>query len=64
VRGVDGNLIIAEGTRIENAVTGSGDDTIVANDLDNLLSGGSGKDRFVFHESASLSANTDTITDF
>lgn len=64
VRGLDGNLIISEGTRIENAVSGSGDDTIVANDLQNVLTGGAGQDRFVFHEAASPSANTDTITDF
>jgi len=64
VRGVDGNLIIAQGTDIENAVSGSGDDLIIANDLQNILTGGAGNDRFVFHEAESQSANTDTITDF
>ncbi len=64
VRGVDGNLIIAQGTRIENAISGSGNDLIVANDLQNILTGGAGNDRFVFHDAASPSANIDTITDF
>ena len=64
VRGVNGNLIIAEGTKIENAVSGSGDDLIIANDRQNILTGGLGSDRFVFHEADSPSANLDTITDF
>ncbi|MTH96820.1 M10 family metallopeptidase [Roseibium sp. RKSG952] len=64
VRGVEGSLIIAEGTGIENAIGGSGDDTIIANDLDNTLTGGSGSDIFLFYTNESASANSDTITDF
>ncbi|MDX6751805.1 M10 family metallopeptidase [Geminicoccaceae bacterium 1502E] len=38
-------LALADGTLIENAVGGSGNDKIWGNDLANLLDGGSGKDR-------------------
>ncbi|MTH96818.1 M10 family metallopeptidase [Roseibium sp. RKSG952] len=64
VRGVDGNLMIARGTEIENAIGGRGDDYLVANDQDNVLTGGSGADVFYFFTNESPSANTDTITDF
>ena len=39
-----GVLSIARGTVIENAFTGSGNDTIVGNHVDNVLSGGAGND--------------------
>lgn len=44
VRGYTGNLVIARGSIIENAVSGSGNDTLVGNDADNSLSGGNGDD--------------------
>ena len=45
VLGVRGSLVLAEGTVIEDARTGSGDDTIRGNDARNDLRGGSGDDR-------------------
>lgn len=44
VRGYTGNLIISRGTVIENAVSGSGNDTLTGNGYANLLSGGNGND--------------------
>ena len=41
-----GNLTIAEGTIIENAVGGSGDDTLFGNSADNTLTGNAGNDTF------------------
>lgn len=52
---------------IENVVTGSGNDTIVANTAQNLLTGGAGEDTFVFTttaDSAPTPEAMDTITDF
>ncbi|MFN3514254.1 MAG: M10 family metallopeptidase C-terminal domain-containing protein [Phenylobacterium sp.] len=54
------NISIAYGTWIENAVGGSGNDTIVGNARDNVLTGGAGEDRFVFQENA----GADRVTDF
>lgn len=54
------NISIAYGAIIENAVGGSGNDTIVGNSVDNQLTGGAGEDRFVLN----ASAGHDTITDF
>lgn len=42
--GIVGGNTIANGVDIENAVGGSGDDTITGNDLDNTLTGGLGAD--------------------
>lgn len=39
-----GNMTLAAGTVIENAVGGSGDDEIIGNDAANVLSGGAGND--------------------
>ena len=39
-----GNMTIAVGTVIENAIGGPGDDTITGNNADNMLSGGAGND--------------------
>ena len=39
-----GNMTLAVGTVIENAVGGSGNDQIIGNDVDNTLSGGAGDD--------------------
>lgn len=44
VGGLIGNVAIAEGAKIENAIGGSGADTIHGNALDNLLQGGAGFD--------------------
>ncbi|MEM1300141.1 MAG: M10 family metallopeptidase C-terminal domain-containing protein [Pseudomonadota bacterium] len=40
-----GNMTLAVGTVIENAVSGSGDDEIIGNAEDNTLDGGAGDDR-------------------
>lgn len=45
--GIDGenaNFLIAEGTFIENASTGSGNDTVIGNAVDNLINTGNGND--------------------
>jgi serralysin len=54
------NISIAYGAVIENAVGGSGDDTLVGNAADNELTGGDGDDRFVLK----ADAGDDTIVDF
>ncbi|HEY9234235.1 MULTISPECIES: M10 family metallopeptidase C-terminal domain-containing protein [Phenylobacterium] len=54
------NISIAYGAVIENAIGGSGDDTIVGNDADNQLTGGEGADHLVF----AADAGNDTVTDF
>jgi hypothetical protein len=47
VGGLTGNVSIARGTLIENAIGGSGDDTILGNGSDNVLVGGFGFDTLV-----------------
>jgi len=44
VMGETGNLSIGSGTVIENAIGGSGNDTITGNDAENTLQGGGGTD--------------------
>ncbi len=44
IGGRTGNLTLAIGTIIENAIGGSGQDTIIGNSADNILRGGSGND--------------------
>jgi hypothetical protein len=44
VGGSIGNMTIARGTVIENAIGGSGDDTLIGNDVGNFLTGGAGND--------------------
>ncbi|MBC8944107.1 MULTISPECIES: serralysin family metalloprotease [Xenorhabdus] len=44
VGGLKGNVSIARGVVIENAIGGSGDDIIVGNSADNTLKGGAGND--------------------
>ncbi len=44
VGGLTGNVAIAMGTVIENAIGGSGADTITGNAADNVLTGGAGND--------------------
>ena len=48
------------GATIENIIAGSGDDTIVGNDADNVITGGAGADIFEFY----AGFGSDTITDF
>ena len=54
------NLSIAHGAIIENVIGGSGDDKIIGNDEDNVLTGGGGADIFEFN----AGFGSDTITDF
>ena len=44
VYGARGNLVIARGAVIENAVAGHGDDTVIGNDVGNMLDGRAGND--------------------
>jgi len=44
VGGLVGNMVIAPGTRIENATGGSGDDVLIGNAIKNALRGGAGDD--------------------
>lgn len=46
IGGRTGNLTLAVGTVIENAVGGAGDDLLIGNAADNVLRGGAGDDRF------------------
>ena len=54
------NLGIAKGATIENVIAGSGDDKIIGNTADNVLTGGTGADIFEF----TAGFGSDTITDF
>lgn len=74
VGGYQGNVSIARGCLIENAIGGSGHDTLIGNDADNRLTGGGGADRlrggrgadtFVYnHASDSTPEAPDEIMDF
>lgn len=44
--GREGNVGIARGTVIENAIGGAGNDIFIGNDANNVLTGGGGGDRF------------------
>jgi hypothetical protein len=46
IGGRTGNLTLAIGTVIENAVAGSGNDILIGNEADNVLRGGAGNDTF------------------
>jgi serralysin len=48
----------------ENAVGGSGNDTIFGNAVSNVLTGQGGRDTFVFHNPLDALTNVDRITDF
>jgi hypothetical protein len=64
VGGRIGNLTIAVGTVIENAVTGAGDDAIIGNGADNLLVGNGGDDTFsggLGRDTIEGGAGTDTL---
>lgn len=45
VGNLKGNISIAHGTTIENAIGGAGNDALVGNEADNTLKGGDGNDR-------------------
>lgn len=45
VGGLKGNLTLAVGTVIENAIGGQGDDTIIGNNVSNTLTGNAGNDK-------------------
>ncbi|WP_219267301.1 M10 family metallopeptidase C-terminal domain-containing protein [Pseudomonas sp. Xaverov 259] len=74
VGGMKGNVSIAKGVTVENAIGGSHDDTLIGNHANNrlkggggadTLSGGGGADSFVYnHASDSTPANPDVIMDF
>lgn len=74
VGGLRGNVSIARGVVMENAIGGSGDDALIGNDADNRLTGGAGGDRLrggggadtFDYNSASDSTpeNPDTLMDF
>lgn len=57
---IDHTIYIAPDTIIENAIGGSGNDTIRGNDADNILTSGLGDDVFVFD----AAWGDDTVTDF
>lgn len=74
VGGLKGNVSIAFGVTIENAIGGSGDDKIIGNNADNILVGGLGADQiwgdngsniFRYHKTTdSETTSTDTLHDF
>ncbi|MBV4481736.1 M10 family metallopeptidase C-terminal domain-containing protein [Pseudomonas sp. SWRI124] len=74
VGGMKGNVSIARGVTLENAIGGTGDDLLIGNHVDNrlkggagadTLEGGNGADTFIYdHASDSAPDNPDLITDF
>ncbi|EIK68970.1 extracellular metalloproteinase, serralysin family [Pseudomonas synxantha BG33R] len=74
VGGREGNVSIAKGVVIENAIGGSGHDVLIGNNVNNrmrggaggdTLTGGGGADTFVYNSvSDSSGENPDTLTDF
>lgn len=74
VGGLVANISIAADVVIENAIGGSGNDKLVGNDVDNILTGGAGADHLWGDEgnnifrynrtSDSTSTSSDTIHDF
>ncbi len=46
----EGQSFIGYGTTIENAIGGTGDDTLVSNEKNNILQGGLGRDIYIFNE--------------
>ena len=70
VNGYIGNLMIARGVLIENAIGGSSSDTLIGNSADNILTGGQGVDHLtggagsdIFRDTTA-NLNGDIITDF
>lgn len=74
VGGLKGNVSIARGCTIENAIGGAGHDALIGNEADNRLTGGPGADEkrggggadtFVYnHASDSTPEQPDTLMDF
>ncbi|WP_256578559.1 M10 family metallopeptidase C-terminal domain-containing protein [Pseudomonas sp. NS1(2017)] len=74
VGGMKGNVSIAKGVTLENAVGGAGDDLLIGNHADNRLKGGAGADRleggngadtFIYDNAGdSTPEHPDLITDF
>ncbi|MBI6632371.1 M10 family metallopeptidase C-terminal domain-containing protein [Pseudomonas paralactis] len=74
VGGMKGNVSIAKGVTLENAIGGTGADQLIGNHADNrltgglgqdILTGGPGKDTFVYNNaSESTEQRPDLITDF
>ncbi len=69
VGGLTGNVAIAMGAVIENAVGGSGADTMIGNSAGNRLTGNAGNDSLTGNDGADVFVATvgggaDTITDF
>ncbi len=50
IGGLTGNVAIAFDATIENAVGGSGANSIIANSVSNVLTGGAGSDAFYFKD--------------
>ncbi|WP_109439549.1 calcium-binding protein [Acinetobacter haemolyticus] len=65
---VDGQSFIGYGTTIENAISGTGDDTLVSNETNNILQGGLGWDTYIFNENFGqdeiIEINTENIIKF
>jgi len=70
IGGDTGNVAIARGTTIENAIGGSGADVIIGNSVANILTGGAGIDTLTgdagndTFRGTKAQLNGDTITDF
>lgn len=74
VGGLRGNVSVARGCALENALGGSGHDALIGNEADNRLTGGAGADRlrggggadtFVYNNAYdSTPQNPDTLMDF
>lgn len=74
VGGLQGNLSIARDCIIENAIGGSGQDTLIGNSTNNQLTGGGGADRlrggggantFIYNQASDSTPQApDTISDF
>ncbi len=66
VLGIFGGVTIANGVVIENAIGGSGNDTLTGNDADNVLDGGLGIDTLIGglgNDTYIVDTRTDTITE-
>ena len=65
VYGLIGNLIIGRGTIIENAIGGSGNDTLIGNSAANTLNGGAGADALIggLGSDIYITDGRDTITE-
>ncbi|MCL6699445.1 M10 family metallopeptidase C-terminal domain-containing protein [Sphingomonas sp. NSE70-1] len=61
VLGEEGNVSIAFGVSIENAIGGAGDDTLIGNAANNVLNGGAGED-VVSYETATAAVQVDLRT--